>query len=318
MTAPHEPAGYPDVPGPDRESSPALATLLDFLLVRHGSAVNGVLMYGSCLRSGNLYDGLVDLYLVVDSYRAAYHSRWLAIGNWLLPPNVFYAEVTTPEGTIRSKYAIVSSKELQRGTSAARFESYLWGRFAQPTRIVFARDGACREFLAASLLQAVATFLDRALPVCPAEGAVGDLWRHALGLSYRTELRSEGGGRAGELASLSGPWFDRATEAASKYLLCDFSLYTQGESLHYRADIPDHRRRLCRRRWQLRGITGKALSVLRLLKALFTFDGGLDYIAWKLERHSGQRVEIPDKVRRRPLLHIWGLMWQLYRRGVFR
>ena len=41
------------------------------------------------------------------------------------------------------------------------------------------------------------------------------------------------------------------------------------------------------------GKTVTALSVLRLLKALFTFEGGLDYIAWKLERHSGQRIEVP-------------------------
>ena len=58
--------------------------------------------------------------------------------------------------------------------------------------------------------------------------------------------------------------------------------------------------------------------MLRLLKALFTFEGGLDYIAWKLERHSGQPVEIPDKVRPYPLIFIWGLFWQLYRRGIFR
>ena len=55
-----------------------------------------------------------------------------------------------------------------------------------------------------------------------------------------------------------------------------------------------------------------------LLKALFTFEGGLDYIAWKLERHSGQAVEIPERVRRWPLIFIWGLFWRLYRRGVFR
>ena len=57
---------------------------------------------------------------------------------------------------------------------------------------------------------------------------------------------------------------------------------------------------------------------MRLVKALFTFEGGLDYIAWKLERHSGQVVEIPERVRRRPLLHIWGFAWQLRRRGVFK
>ena len=70
--------------------------------------------------------------------------------------------------------------------------------------------------------------------------------------------------------------------------------------------------------WALRRVQGKTLSVARLVKALFTFDGGLDYIAWKLSRHSGQQVEIPDRVRRRPLIHVWGLFWQLYRRGVFR
>jgi hypothetical protein len=58
--------------------------------------------------------------------------------------------------------------------------------------------------------------------------------------------------------------------------------------------------------------------VLRLLKALFTFECGLDYIAWKLERHSGQRIEIPDRVRRWPLVFSWGFFWKLYRRGVFR
>ena len=63
---------------------------------------------------------------------------------------------------------------------------------------------------------------------------------------------------------------------------------------------------------------GKLLSVARLLKALVTFEGGLDYIAWKLERHSGVPVDIPDRVRRYPLIFIWGLFWKLYRRGVFR
>jgi hypothetical protein len=70
--------------------------------------------------------------------------------------------------------------------------------------------------------------------------------------------------------------------------------------------------------WLLRRIQGKTLSILRLVKALFTFEGGLDYIAWKLERHSGQEIVIPDRVRRRPLIHMWGFFWQLHRRGIFK
>ena len=44
--------------------------------------------------------------------------------------------------------------------------------------------------------------------------------------------------------------------------------------------------------------------------------GGLDYIAWILERHSGQLVEIPERARRLPLIFIWGLFRQLCRRGI--
>lgn len=60
------------------------------------------------------------------------------------------------------------------------------------------------------------------------------------------------------------------------------------------------------------------MSIMRLVKALFTFEGGLDYIAWKLERHSGEKIVIPDTVRRAPLIYLWGFFWGLYRRGIFK
>jgi hypothetical protein len=41
------------------------------------------------------------------------------------------------------------------------------------------------------------------------------------------------------------------------------------------------------RAWALRRACGKALNALRLAKAAFTFEGGADYLAWKIERHSG-------------------------------
>ena len=55
----------------DRSASPAVRLLIDEILVRHGEAARAILFYGSCLRSGDDLDGLVDLYLLVDNYRAA-------------------------------------------------------------------------------------------------------------------------------------------------------------------------------------------------------------------------------------------------------
>ena len=44
--------------------------------------------------------------------------------------------------------------------------------------------------------------------------------------------------------------------------------------------------------WKKRRGQGKRLSVLRLIKAAFTFRGGADYLAWKIERHSGVEVKL--------------------------
>ena len=73
-----------------------------------------------CLRSGDIYDGLLDLYLICDSYRAAYRRLLPAAANWLLPPNVFYAEqkpVYNAAGgkTLRSKVTVISIRDFQRG-----------------------------------------------------------------------------------------------------------------------------------------------------------------------------------------------------------
>ena len=43
------------------------------------------------------------------------------------------------------------------------------------------------------------------------------------------------------------------------------------------------------------------LSVARLAKASATFAGGVDYIAWKINRHAGTDIQIKPWQRRWPL-----------------
>ena len=59
----------------------------------------------------------------------------------------------------------------------------------------------------------------RSLPGCAQAGTVAELWEQSLGLSYGTELRSEGGGRAAELLSLSAG-LDRGIGAGVGHLTC--------------------------------------------------------------------------------------------------
>ena len=305
-------------PPTDPDTDRVLAALLQQLRERHHGAVNSILLYGSCLRGGDIFDGLVDLYLICDSYGSAYAGHGLALINWLLPPNVFYAELAYEGKTLRSKYALISTADFRRGCSTRWFESYIWGRFAQPTRMVYCRDESSRYAVEQCVLQASRTFLQRALPCLPAFGSVYDLWRGALALSYGTELRTERSGRAAELAQASLGHFEAVTRQLQGTLDFPFSVYEPEQTLHYRADVSGYRRAAGRLGWLLRRVYGKLMSVLRLLKGLFTFDGGIDYVVWKLVRHSGQEVVVPDRVRRFPLLFMWGFFWRLYRQGVFR
>jgi hypothetical protein len=57
---------------------------------------------------------------------------------------------------------------------------------------------------------------------------------------------------------------------------------------------------------------------MRLIKGIFTFEGGLDYIVWKIDRHTGVKVEIKPWHRRFPLIAAPGLAWVVWRRGGFK
>lgn len=314
---------YPHVAAPDFADDPTLAALTAQLQVRFRGAICSTLVYGSCLRSGDIYDGLLDLYLICDSYRAAYGHSVAAAANWLLPPNVFYAEqsssdATTPGRILRSKVTVISLRDFQRGCSGAWFESYLWGRFAQPCAILYARDENCRGQVAAALRQAARILLQKAIPALPPQGALLTLWEQALALSYSTELRTERSGRAQELVHSSRDFYTALTGQLAGQLGFTLELNQRDGEWHYRSAMVDLKRRTASLAWSLRRGLGKLLSIARLVKALFTFAGGLDYIAWKLERHSGVPIQIPDKVRRAPLLHLWGFFWGLYRRGIFK
>lgn len=312
-------AQYPTPDGPTLENSAPLRALMDALSARFGEGLQAVILYGSCLRSTDLLDGLVDFYVLVESTPKAEPRLWLRLAGRILPPNVYYLETPVGAETVRCKYAVLSLRQFERGAGPGWFQSYLWGRFAQPVKPVWCQSTDVEHRLHAAFFRSGETLLRRALPALPPEGSLDELWQGALALSYATELRAERQGRAAELAGHGRAFYAAMTQALLPRMGDVLRLETHADgSLTYHGTVTARARRLAPALWALRRVQGKALSVARLIKGLFTFEGGLDYLAWKLSRHSGQVVEIPDKVRRRPLIHIWGFMRHLYRRGVFR
>jgi len=57
---------------------PEVAHLAAAVAARHGGAARSVLFYGSCLRAAALDGLMLDFYLIVSDYAAAFDKRWLA------------------------------------------------------------------------------------------------------------------------------------------------------------------------------------------------------------------------------------------------
>src|SRR3954468_7070456 len=103
---------------------------------KYGAASRAVLFYGSCLRERELAGRMLDFYLIVSDYRAAYGKRWLGVANRLIPPNVFYFE----HDGLAAKYAVLSERDFHRMNGPETSSVSVWARFAQPSRLAWARN----------------------------------------------------------------------------------------------------------------------------------------------------------------------------------
>jgi hypothetical protein len=233
---------------------------------------------------------MLDFYLIVSDYRAAYGKSWLAAANRLIPPNVFYFE----HDGLAAKYAVLSEADFRRLSGPETSSVSVWARFAQPSRLVWAANNTARKRALDAVARAAPTLL-AAAGVVPGEQPL-DRWRRAFALTYSAELRAERTGRAASVVDLDPERFERFSGPALKAAKV---IRSKGS-------------------WGWRRIEGKGLSVLRLAKASLTFAGGADYIAWKINRHAGTNIELKPWQRRHPLLAAITLLPRLLSSGAVR
>ena len=297
---------------------PSIQATGNFLAQKYGQAVQGILLYGSCLRAGTDQNGLVDCYVIVDEYAAVYSSAWLARLNSWLPPNVFYGEVNIEDHTVRMKYAVLSLKDFERSVTPQWFHSYFWGRFAQPTAVMACPSQAMKKRMITGLGMAVVTFLGKAVPLMPEKFTAKDVWNIGLGLSYGAELRAESKGRVTTLWDSNQAYYEQAAHAAFAEYFPNVKVFQENDKAIFEHEYSKFDHTKNRIGWIIRKILGKVLSILRLMKAAFTFQSGADYLIWKIERHSGVKVELTPAQRKHPIWAGITTFWRLYRQGAFR
>lgn len=300
----------------ESHEDPAIQSLTEEIRQKHGEALLAILVYGSWLRGKR--DTMLDFYVLVEDYRTL-DSAWQGWMCRLLPPNVYHIHqkndgLDSGKPELRAKYALMTMNRFRKSMQKD-FHSYFWARFAQPCEVLYVRDDASRAILMDALSDAATTFVQRVLPAMSDRFSSADLWTRGLSLTYQCELRTESSNRGESIYEFNPDYYDgvvRRFALASDLLLPDGSknLYSnQGSPLS---------RKLSSLTWWLRRVQGKLLSVLRLVKAAFTFNEPLEYLLWKIERHSGLYIEPKPRQLKHPLIFAWPLLWKLYRQGAFR
>jgi hypothetical protein len=257
----------------------------------------------------------MDFYAIVDNLRRANGGMLSGLGNRLLPPNVFYLEAPFDGRRVRCKYAIMTLAQFRRLVRSDTLQNYFWGRFCQPTAVPFARGAGTRQTLAAAMADAVVAAVKATAPLFDAPFSARELWIRALTESYGAELRPEQAARPAQVHDAHAARY--ATVTPVGLAAAGFAVAT-GADGRFGPVADAVARRRARRAWGRRRLLGKTLNVLRLMKAVFTFEGGADYVAWKIRRHSGVQVDISDWQRRHPLLASPVLAVRYWRKGAFR
>lgn len=269
-----------------------IAAMAGSLREKLGPGVAAILAYGSCLRGVAAKDSLIDLYVLTHSLSTMPASP---IAQWacrVVPPNVYYAECPFEGATLRCKYAMLPLDLFARWMTPSTSNPYFWARFAQPSALIFASDDKVKSDVVSGIAQAIRTGYGNARGVAGDTDAL-DTWQRLFEATYRTELRSERTSRARDL------------------LLADRAYYEEAAALA--SNTPP-----IAANWAVRRIAGRGWSVARLVKAAFTFSGGADYLAWKIERHSGHKLDLTDWQRRHPILASITLLPKLLRKGAVR
>lgn len=284
-----------------RETFPAAKAFAAHLTERFGAG--GVIFYGSGLRQNTDQGLLLDFYTLVDCTTKALGAVSGTFAR-LLPPNVYYIEMPFEGRIVRAKVAVMATGQFIKAVGAETFTSSLWARFAQPALVLQARSEDVRAKLESGLAQAAATMITRTQPLMTEAFDARALWVRAFTATYGAELRPEKDSKAAELVVGDLARYTAVTQAQL------------GQGPYPAASAAD--RRAGASAWKRRRILGKTLNALRLIKAAFTFQGGLDYAVWKIERHSGVKITLSAAERKRPLITGLRLFFGTLRAGGLR
>ena len=294
--------------------------LVRWLVETGQDGLYAVLHFGSTLTGASPgARSAYDLFVVVDGYGPFYRrfraalpgpgSAGLLAGlNRFLPPNVLFVPSPDGEGP-GAKVFVMSRAHLERELTAGARDHFCRGRLMQTVDVCQARSDDARRHVEALLGENRRGTLSWVLPFLRSAFSVDGYVEKMIRLSYGQEIRPEDADRVGEVVAA------QQAELREPYAALLEAGVAEGR-LHREADGYVNARdpgTLTRWRWRLYFLGSKVRSTLRWIKYVLTFDGWLDYAAAKVERRTGERIELTERERRLPFVFLWPKFFRVLR-----
>lgn len=263
----------------------------------HGDSIGAILFYGSCQRAETA-EGLLDLYLLSTSNRAFHGGTLMAGLNYLVPPNIYFYSLEYGGKPLRAKVAAITAKQFGESCRGEGPSISIWARFCQPAVLLNSPSEEVTAQTVSMMTDAVKTAARWAALLGPEAGTSREYWVNLFKSTYGAELRPEREDRAALIYETHEQRYDRLLPDAWDALGIEW----ERDGDRYRVTVSPAARARAQREWEGRKVAGKGISLARIAKGAFTFDGGVDYLLWKIARHSGASIEVTDWQRRHPFL----------------
>ena len=295
------------------DPTPVARSLAEYLSSIVGASARAILHYGSRAQGrAARSDSAFDFFIIVDSYRPVYQALSTAIGTsyrpglavalaWVLPPNVVSVRRRDPSGEREAKCVIISVRHFRRECSSHARDQFVRGRLSQHIVLAWARDAASAEEVRRYVREARDSSFDWLRVFLPARFDIDQYCQTMLAVSLAHEIRLESRDHAETLFSA------QRDALLTLYRPVLERLEARGVLARDEAHCVQRRPAgaIARLRVRAHFRLSKWRTTLRLLKHPFLYDGWLDYLLRKIDRSTGEKIELTDRERRRPLIVLW-------------
>ena len=304
---------------------PEADIFVDYFKERFGDSLQAVILYGSCLSDSTRSDtSILDFYLIAEDYKT-FHKKWIhAYINSLIPPALFYLELTDKAQNSRAcKYNVISLDDLEAETTKKAKDFYHLGRFSKRLAFLYTQSKGVSERLVEVVTNSWFVLAPDALSTSSNDLTVEDFAKSLLSLSYKGEVRLENTEqKVKALYMAHKPFYDKALGGI-------LSIWARQNRERFKTDEDlNAGHYLLRRTPASRSANNQALqkklrrsrrrAKMRWPLQMFTVEGWVDILLAKLERTYGTRLELKPYERKFILIFGWKHYFRLRKQGKIR